>query len=63
MRSVSSSKIIADKLEVNEVVVYTLPDFSQTFVSNKGDTVCLESKDQKEVIYYEALPAKGRSGE
>lgn len=53
---------IASRLEISEIALYTFPESNQTFVSNKWDTVCLEPKDENQIIYYEVLPARGPGG-
>lgn len=53
---------IQNMLKINEIAIYALPGLKMTFVSTKWDTVCLTSKDDHQVTYYEVLPARGPGG-
>jgi hypothetical protein len=50
---------IQSKLEEDEICFYTIKDLGKTFISNKWDTVFLTSADEKPLIFYEVLPARG----
>lgn len=50
---------IQNQLEEDEICFYTIRDLGKTFISNKWDTVFLTSTDEKPLIFYELLPARG----
>lgn len=55
-------KQIQNKLEEDEIALYTIRELGKTFISNKWDTVFLNSTDEKDLIFYEVLPARGSGG-
>jgi hypothetical protein len=55
-------KQIQIKLEEDEIGFYTIRELGKSFISNKWDTVFLTSTDEKDLIFYEVLPARGSGG-
>lgn len=55
-------KQIQNQLEEDEIGLYKIQELNKTFISNRWDTIFLTSNDQKALIYYEVLPARGSGG-
>jgi hypothetical protein len=55
-------KQIQTQLEENEIGLYKIQALNKTFISNKWDTIFLTPNDEKKLIYYEILPARGSGG-
>jgi hypothetical protein len=59
---IQTPKEIQNKLEEEEIGLYTIIELGKTFISNKWDAVFLNATDEKQLIFYEVLPARGSGG-
>lgn len=55
-------KQIQNNLKDDEIGLYTIRELGKTFISNKWDTVFLTPTEEKDLVFYEVLPAKGSGG-
>jgi hypothetical protein len=59
---IQTPKRIQSSLQSNEIALYMSPNTTNIFVSNKWDTIYLDSKDENAIIYCEVLPGRGPGG-
>ena len=55
-------ELIKDRLADDEIALYKIPALDKTFISNKWDTIFLTTNDEKSLVYYKVLPARGSGG-
>lgn len=59
---IQTPKQIHNSLQSNEIALYMDPNTSKIYISNKWDTIYLDSKDENSIIYCDVLPARGPGG-
>jgi hypothetical protein len=50
---------IQAQLKENEIGLYRIESLNLTFISDKWDTIFLSPNDEKKLVFYDTLPAKG----